>query len=45
MNRPIAAMPDVRYLVSARFDYSQWLCADAGPQYAESLGLAWAAGR
>lgn len=35
------AMPDVRYLVSARFDYSQWLCADAGPQYAESLGLAW----
>lgn len=41
MTRSPSVMPFVRYLVSARFDYSQWLCADAGPQYAESLGLAW----
>lgn len=41
MTRSPSVIPLVRYLVSARFDYSQWLCADAGPQYAESLGLAW----
>lgn len=40
MTLSISSMPRVSYVVSAQFDYGQWLCADAGPQYAESLGLA-----
>lgn len=31
----------LRFIVSDQFDYTQGAGADAGPRYAESLGLAW----